>query len=73
MRYKHISQKPYCCVPACVQMILLRRQLVVKQKQVDMAFDLGVVLPPEDRHMLPRSYPGYPRQIAGTHIEIKKY
>ena len=26
-RYTHITQQPFCCVPACVQMVLSRRNL----------------------------------------------
>lgn|SRR3989338_82582 len=73
MKYKHISQKPYCCVPACVQMILQRRKLPTL-KQTDIAYDLGIVLPLKDRHLLPKSHKGRkPRAGWGTRINLKKY
>ena len=73
MKYYHISQKPYCCVPACVQMILNRRKLPLID-QAEIAYDLGVVLPPEDRHSLPRSHKGRrPKAGWGTRINLKKY
>lgn len=73
MEYKHISQKPYCCVPACVQMILHRRKLPILL-QTDIAYDLGIILPPKDRHLLPKSYKGSkPKAGWGTRINLKKY
>lgn len=73
MKYKHISQKPYCCVPACVQMILCRRNLPILE-QADIAYNLGIVLPPEDRYLLPKSHKGHkPKAGWGTRINLKKY
>ncbi len=73
MQYKQISQKPYCCVPACVQMILQRRKLPMLA-QADIAYDLGVILPPKDKHLLPRSHSG-PRPKAGwgTRINLPRF
>lgn len=73
MKYKHISQKPYCCVPACIQMILQRRKLPILL-QTDIAYDLGVILPSEDRHLLPKTHEGQrPKAGWGTRINLKKY
>lgn len=73
MKYKHISQKPYCCVPACVQMILRRRGLFVPPQE-DIAYDLGVILPPKGRHVLPKSHKGHrPKTGWGTRINLKQY
>ena len=73
MKYTHISQKPYCCVPACVQMILRRRKMPIFG-QTDIAYDLGVVLPPKDRYLLPKSHRGLkPKSGWGTRIDLKKY
>lgn len=73
MRYKHIAQKPYCCVPACVQMILERRDLRLLT-QPTIAYDLGVALPPNQRKLLPKSY-NVPRPKSGwgTRINKSKY
>ncbi len=73
MKYKHVSQKPYSCVPACVQMVLQRRKLPLRS-QTKIAYDLGVVLPPADRHLLPKSYKGSkPGAGWGTRLNLKKY
>lgn len=73
MKYKHISQKPYCCVPACIQMILQRRKLPILL-QTDIAYDLGIILPPQDRHLLPKSHKGLrPKAGWGTRVNLKKY
>lgn len=73
MRYEHISQKPYCCVPACVQMVLRRRKLKIPS-QAEIAYDLGVVLPLNDRHLLPKSHEALrPKSGWGTRIDIKRY
>lgn len=73
-RYKHISQKPYCCVPACVQMILRRRGLRVSVSQARMAYELGIILSKNEKHLLPESHKGRkPRAGWGTRIHLKRY
>lgn len=73
MKHKHISQKPYCCVPACVLMIILRRKLPMIP-QTDIAYDLGLILPLKDRRLLPKSYTGLkPKAGWGTRINLKRY
>lgn len=73
MRYKYISQKPYCCVVACVQMLLQRRQLPLLTQE-EIAYELGVVLPPDQRHLLPKSYKvAKPKSGYGTRIQTKRY
>ena len=73
MKYKHISQKPYCCVPACIQMILQRRKLPILL-QTDIAYDLGIILSSQDRHLLPKSHKGQrPKAGWGTRINLKRY
>lgn len=74
MKYEHISPKPYCCVPACIQMVLRRRRLPRPPAQGEIAYELGVVLPSKDRHLLPRSYKSSrPKAGWGTRIDIKGY
>ena len=46
MRYDPITEKPYCCVPAVLQMILTRRGLPCTT-QDDIGWDLGLIVPPE--------------------------
>jgi len=73
MKYSHIPQKPYCCVPACVQMILQRRDLPILSQDI-IAYEFGVILPMKDKHLLSKSYTGRkPRSGWGTRIDIKKY
>lgn len=73
MRYRHVSQKPYCCVPACLSMILSRRGYK-SPKQEDIAYDLGVVLPPEHVHLLPRSHDAESSKAGyGTRIHLKQF
>lgn len=73
MRYKHISQKPYCCVPASISMIL-RRRGIKPPPQEEIAYELGVILPSDQKHLLPKSYSGKkPKAGFGTRINLKKY
>lgn len=73
MKYKHVSQKPYSCVPACMQMILWRRNLPPRP-QASIAYDLGIILPPSARRLLPQSYKGKkPPAGWGTRLNLKKY
>lgn len=46
MRYNPISEKPYCCVPAVLQMILARRGLPC-MSQDEIGWELGLLVPPE--------------------------
>lgn len=42
-RYSHITQQPFCCVPACMQMVLSRRNLpLFSQKYI--GTELGLTL-----------------------------
>jgi dipeptidase E len=45
-RYEPISQKPYCCVPTCLQIVLQRNGLP-KPSQEEIGIELGLVVPPE--------------------------
>lgn len=46
MRYEPITEKPYCCVPAVIQMILARRGLACRS-QDEIGWELGLLVPPE--------------------------
>lgn len=48
--YIPLTQQKYCCLPCCVQWIMLRRGLKLIS-QDDMAKDLGVVIAPEDQRL----------------------
>ncbi|HEY1063773.1 MAG TPA: Type 1 glutamine amidotransferase-like domain-containing protein [Candidatus Saccharimonadales bacterium] len=45
-RYRPISQKPYCCVPTCLQMVLEKNGLP-RPTQEAIGIQLGLVVPPE--------------------------
>lgn len=71
--YKIIDQKPYCCVPACIQMILYRRNLDVIEQE-DIGIDLGLVVPKEEKYNFKNVPAGrIPKEGYGTRINIKKY
>lgn len=75
MRYKHISQKPHCCVPACMQMILRRRGLPLLS-QVKIAFDLGAIFQQSRKQLLEELKKGKQLptpQKAVRFQRIKKY
>lgn len=42
-RYAHITQQPFCCVPACVQMVLSRRNLPLFSQE-EIGIELGLTL-----------------------------
>ena len=54
--------------------MILRRRRIKPPSQEDIAYDLGVVLPPEHKHLLPRSH-NAPKAKAGygTRIHLKQY
>lgn len=48
--YTPLTQQKYCCLPCCIQWIMLRRDLKLIS-QDEMARDLGVVIAPEDQRL----------------------
>ncbi|MEK9135401.1 MAG: hypothetical protein AAB451_03885 [Patescibacteria group bacterium] len=47
-KYIPITEQPYCCVPACIQMLLLRRKLPLKSQE-EIGHDLGLIVPQKYR------------------------
>ena len=43
-KYVPITEQPYCCVPACIQMILLRRGIPLKSQE-EIGYNLGLIVP----------------------------
>ena len=78
MRYDPITEKPYCCVPAVLQMILGRRGLC-STSQDEIGWELGLIVPPEIKYEFtkvrtgskPRA--GYGTQISKPEFSIEKY
>lgn len=73
MKYQKIVQKPYCCVGACLEMVLNRHRIENKGQE-DIAYQLGLTLPEEQRGNFKKARFG-DRPIAGygTRIQEEKY
>ena len=71
--YKLIKQKPYCCVPACISMILDRRK-IKRGSQEEIGYELGLVVPKEKTHLFTKTRTGKkPVAGYGTQINKEKY
>lgn len=74
-KYKIIKQKPYCCVPACISMILERNGFTYEEQE-EIGYDLGLTVSPKDAHLfkkirvsdMPPTSAGY-----GTQIQKEEY
>lgn len=78
MRYTPISEKPYCCVPAVLQMIQARRGLpIISQDEI--GWELGLIVPPGLKSeftkvrtgSMPRA--GYGTQTSKPEFSIERY
>lgn len=73
MKYKKIAQKPYCCVGACLEMVLNRRG-IKNEGQEDIAYQLGLVVPEEARHQFKKArVEDKPLAGYGTQIQKEEY
>ncbi len=73
MRYNKIVQKPHCCVGTCIEMIL-NRHGICNTGQEDIAYQLGLVVPDEDRHLFKKARSGNrPDGGYGTQIQKRQY
>lgn len=73
MKYEKITQKPYCCVGACIEMILNRNNISNKG-QISIACDLGLIVPKEYIKMYPNARTGEkPEAGFGTQIQKEEY
>lgn len=73
MKYKKVTQKPYCCVGACMEMILNRNN-IVNNGQVDIAYQLGLTIPKEYKDEYPNAIIGKkPEAGYGTQIQKEEY
>jgi Peptidase_C39 like family len=72
-RYIPFTQQPYCCVPACLQMVMYRRGIPLLPQE-DIANELGLVVPKEDLHLFEKARTGErPPSGWGTQIGEQKY
>lgn len=73
MKYNKITQKDYCCVGACLEMIL-NRYSIENTGQEDIAYQLGLVVPESDRHLFKRArVENKPSSGYGTQIQKEEY
>ncbi len=73
MKYKIIKQKPYCCVGACLEMILNRRK-ITNNGQVEIACELGLIVPSSYKEIYPNALIGdKPSAGYGTQIQKEEY
>ncbi len=73
MKYKKIVQKPYCCVGSCIEMILNRNK-ISNQGQIDIACNLGLIVPQEYSKIYPNAIIGEkPDAGFGTQIQKEEY
>ncbi len=71
--YKLIKQKLYCCVPACISMVLDRRK-IEHSLQEEIGYELGLIVPKKDAHFFTKIRSGK-KPIAGygTRVNKNKY
>lgn len=78
MRYDPITEKPFCCVPAVLQMIQLRRGLR-SMTQDEIGWELGLLVPPGMKCEFskvrtgPEPLAGYGTQTSKSEFSIEKY
>lgn len=71
--YFPMVQEPYCCVPACVQMVLLRQELPL-YSQEEIGLNLGLVVPEEYTKYFEEVETGpEPPSGYGTRINEEEY
>lgn len=71
--YKPIKQKPYCCVPACISMILDRRK-IKHGSQEEIGYELGLIIPKEEAQFFTKiRIDKEPIAGHGTQVGKKKY
>ncbi len=69
--YKRIKQKPYCCVPACMKMILERRK-IKNNSQDEIGYELGLIVPKEKADLFSKVRAGK-KPKAGYGTQVNKY
>jgi len=73
LHYQPLDQKPYCCVPTCISMILDRRKMS-HGTQDEIGYALGLTVPKEKAHLYTKVRTGK-KSIAGygTQVDKKQY
>lgn len=69
--YTLVQQKPYCCVPACICMILNRRK-IPHATQDEIGYELGLTVPKEKANFFTKVRTGK-KPTAGYGTQVEKY
>ena len=72
---KHIplTQQLYCCVPTCIQMILLKRSIPLPSQE-EIGYHLGLIVPKKDKNLFQKVRTGKkPKAGWGTQVGEKAY
>lgn len=67
-RYIAFTQQPYCCAPTSLQMVMYRRNIPLIDQE-DIGYELGLIVPEEDKHFFGRVRTGE-RPPAGWGTQI---
>ena len=71
--YRLIKQKPYCCVPACLSMVLNRRG-IKHGSQGEIGYELGLTVPKEEVRRFKKVRTGKkPSSGWGTQVQRKQF
>jgi hypothetical protein len=54
-RYIPITQQPYCCVAACIQMVLYRKNIPLVPQEL-IVYHLGLAVPEKDEHLFEKTH-----------------
>lgn len=72
-RYIPLTQQPYCCVPACFQMIMYRHGIPLVPQE-ELAYELGLIVPEKDTYLFGKVRSGEkPSSGWGTQIQKDEY
>lgn len=72
-KYKKIKQIPYCCVPACIFMVLDRHK-IKHGSQEDIGYELGLIVPRNKKKLFKKVRVGkMPLAGFGTQVCKKEY
>jgi hypothetical protein len=72
-KYIPITQQKWCCVPACIQMIMLRHGLKLIPAEL-IGYELGLIVPKEDSELFWNPRIGSrPNAGFGTQIQIDEF
>ena len=72
-RYMPFTQQPYCCVPACFQMVMYKRGIPLIPQE-EMAYALGLTVPEKEAYLFAKVRTGKkPSAGWGTQINLPEY